>query len=421
MSNNNRNQPRGSTNKMLIDATHPEETRVVVLRNGRVEEFDYEIAARKLLRGNIYLAKVTRVEPSLQAAFVDYGGNRHGFLAFNEIHPDYYQIPVADRRALIEAEAAAEAEEEAAADAPPKPQPRAAPRRRRGAAASAAPSSDDGEDDAVDVTRCCRPSRDEARRHDDAADDDEPRRSPSATTSADARSPSRAERRATASRTHAPIAERADDRAREPLDDADRAASHGSATPTARRARRRSERSTSSSRRGDADGDEPVETVEAAAVEAEQVETVAVSEDALEEVPARPRRRLRSYKIQEVIKRRQVMLVQVVKEERGTKGAALTTYLSLAGRYTVLMPNTGARRRHLAQDHQPAGPQAPEGDRRRARRAGRHGPDHPHRRRRPHQAGDQARLRVPAAAVGERARPDAELDRARASSTRKAT
>jgi ribonuclease E len=102
---------------MLIDATHPEETRVVVLRNGRVEEFDYESAARKLLRGNIYLAKVTRVEPSLQAAFIDYGGNRHGFLAFNEIHPDYYQIPVADRQALLEEEAAQEAAEEAAADA----------------------------------------------------------------------------------------------------------------------------------------------------------------------------------------------------------------------------------------------------------------------------------------------------------------
>ena len=91
-------------NKMLIDATHPEETRVVVLRNGRVEEFDYESAARKPLRGNIYLAKVTRVEPSLQAAFVGYGGNRHGFLAFSEIHPDYYQIPVADRQALLREE-----------------------------------------------------------------------------------------------------------------------------------------------------------------------------------------------------------------------------------------------------------------------------------------------------------------------------
>src|SRR6516164_6166739 len=88
-------------NKMLIDATHPEETRVVVLRGNRVEEFDFESAHRKQLRGNIYLAKVTRVEPSLQAAFVDYGGNRHGFLAFSEIHPDYYQIPIADRQALI--------------------------------------------------------------------------------------------------------------------------------------------------------------------------------------------------------------------------------------------------------------------------------------------------------------------------------
>src|ERR1700738_516908 len=99
-------------NKMLIDATHPEETRVVVLRGNRVEEFDFESANRKQLRGNIYLAKVTRVEPSLQAAFVDYGGNRHGFLAFSEIHPDYYQIPVADRQALIEEEARAQRDEE---------------------------------------------------------------------------------------------------------------------------------------------------------------------------------------------------------------------------------------------------------------------------------------------------------------------
>ncbi|MGA7005152.1 MAG: S1 RNA-binding domain-containing protein, partial [Pseudolabrys sp.] len=99
--------------KMLIDATHPEETRVVVLRGNRVEEFDFESANRKQLRGNIYLAKVTRVEPSLQAAFVDYGGNRHGFLAFSEIHPDYYQIPVADRQALI----AQEERDQRAADA----------------------------------------------------------------------------------------------------------------------------------------------------------------------------------------------------------------------------------------------------------------------------------------------------------------
>ena len=135
-----------SNNKMLIDATHPEETRVVVLRNGRVEEFDFESAARKLLRGNIYLAKVTRVEPSLQAAFVEYGGNRHGFLAFNEIHPDYYQIPMADRQALLDEEAAAEAEEEAAVDAHAE----ALARRR-----AAAPE----EEDAVDVLRAARGGR----------------------------------------------------------------------------------------------------------------------------------------------------------------------------------------------------------------------------------------------------------------------
>src|SRR5258706_13989173 len=106
-------------NKMLIDATHPEETRVVVLRGNRVEEFDFESATRKQLRGNIYLAKVTRVEPSLQAAFVDYGGNRHGFLPFSEIHPDYYQIPVPDRQALIDEEEPAHGAPEAEADAPP--------------------------------------------------------------------------------------------------------------------------------------------------------------------------------------------------------------------------------------------------------------------------------------------------------------
>ena len=113
-------------NKMLIDATHPEETRVVVLRGNRVEEFDFESANRKQLRGNIYLAKVTRVEPSLQAAFVDYGGNRHGFLAFSEIHPDYYQIPVADRLALIEEEERAQR----AADAEAEFAGRTAPRTR---------------------------------------------------------------------------------------------------------------------------------------------------------------------------------------------------------------------------------------------------------------------------------------------------
>src|SRR5438270_13489994 len=121
-------------NKMLIDATHPEETRVVVVKGNRVEEFDFETAQRKQLRGNIYLAKVTRVEPSLQAAFIEYGGNRHGFLAFSEIHPDYYQIPVADRQALIEADERAhrEAEEESENRSSRHRRPRHRNSRRRG-------------------------------------------------------------------------------------------------------------------------------------------------------------------------------------------------------------------------------------------------------------------------------------------------
>lgn len=186
-----------ATQRMLIDATHPEETRVVVIAGHRLDDFDVEVASRKQLKGNIYLAKVTRVEPSLQAAFVDYGGNRHGFLAFNEIHPDYYQIPVEDRQALIAEHDAAEKADEAAVQQ----------------------------------------------------------------------------------------------------------AENGEAKPPG------------------------------------AVETVGGDDDE-EIVGRRPNAPRRHYKIQEVIKRRQILLVQVVKEERGTKGAALTTYLSLAGRYCVLMPNT---------------------------------------------------------------------------------
>ena len=233
--------------RMLIDAAHAEETRVVVVRGNRIEEFDYESAHRKQLKGNIYLAKVTRVEPSLQAAFVDYGGNRHGFLAFSEIHPDYYQIPVADRQALLREEAdearhsrdedeaavAAEAEEENAAEL-----------------------SDQLE---IDVMAAPFQSSDEGS---DSGYDEAP--------------------------TH-PVSE------------------------------------------GVEAVDEPAEF--------RAVESVGF-EDAMEEVPQRRRPMRRAYKIQEVIKRRQVLLVQVVKEERGNKGAALTTYLSLAGRYCVLMPNT---------------------------------------------------------------------------------
>jgi len=186
--------------KMLIDAAHAEETRVVVVDGTRVEEFDFESQTRKQLRGNIYLAKVTRVEPSLQAAFIEYGGNRHGFLAFNEIHPDYYQIPVADREALMRDD------------------------------------SGDDEDDTPVSRRVSGEDDEDGHGRDHAIDDDE--------------------------------------------------------------------------------------------------------DDVEEELARRKRRLMRKYKIQEVIRRRQIMLVQVVKEERGNKGAALTTYLSLAGRYGVLMPNT---------------------------------------------------------------------------------
>jgi ribonuclease E len=230
--------------RMLIDAAHAEETRVVVVRGNRIEEFDYESAQRKQLKGNIYLAKVTRVEPSLQAAFVDYGGNRHGFLAFSEIHPDYYQIPVADRQALLREEADEarhSAEEEAAAA--------------------------DGEEE-----RAGEPA-------------EKPGEVEVATIPAGPEEPAESE-------DEAPI---------HPVS-------------------------------------EGVEAVEEPA-EMRTVESVG-SEDALEEVPQRRRPMRRAYKIQEVIKRRQVLLVQVVKEERGNKGAALTTYLSLAGRYCVLMPNT---------------------------------------------------------------------------------
>jgi len=209
-----------ATKRMLVDAIHPEETRIVVTAGNRLEEFDFESATRRQLRGNIYLAKVTRVEPSLQAAFVEYGGNRHGFLAFSEIHPDYYQIPVADREALL---------------------------------------------------------RDEEEEH--AEDADENISLPEGVTEPDADA--------------------------DPQDSEDN--SHIEQAPA---------------------NSEPVESIGGA--------------DALEEVPERRRQSQsrKHYKIQEVIKRRQVMLVQVVKEERGNKGAALTTYLSLAGRYSVLMPNT---------------------------------------------------------------------------------
>jgi ribonuclease E len=248
--------------KMLIDATHPEETRVVVVDGNKVEEFDFETINKRQLAGNIYLAKVTRVEPSLQAAFVDYGGNRHGFLAFAEIHPDYYQIPVADRKALIE-------EERAFARAEEDEDNRRSRRRSPGPKAEATASNDalasgPAGMDVVDL---------------DEDTDAEGQR-------------------------------------------AEQAAQNGAADDH------------------DADSEpKPYRAMDNASETDDEIESIA-EEDVAEEISAPRKPRVRRYKIQEVVKVRQIMLVQVVKEERGNKGAALTTYLSLAGRYCVLMPNT---------------------------------------------------------------------------------
>jgi ribonuclease E len=321
-------------NKMLIDATHPEETRVVVLRGNRVEEFDFESAQRKQLRGNIYLAKVTRVEPSLQAAFVDYGGNRHGFLAFSEIHPDYYQIPVADRQALIDEDGRAQRAAEDEADRRSRRhrgRGRPSPARRddevvRGELAEApaddtvaaeqmtdAPSS--GEEPAFAAGSPASDEDAEERAAPEPQSAAEPARSipieaAGSETDQDEPYPSTAE--ATAVTDDSETA--ADETAAEAGDE-----ENGAHAPAG-------------SEGGGENGDDDEAAEEA-------VESVGGA-DALEEVPDRAPRYRRQYKIQEVIKRRQVMLVQVVKEERGTKGAALTTYLSLAGRYSVLMPNT---------------------------------------------------------------------------------
>ena len=260
--------------KMLIDATQPEETRVVVVDGKKVEDLDFESESRRQLAGNIYLAKVTRVEPSLQAAFVDYGGNRHGFLAFGEIHPDYYQIPIADREALLAEELAdAEADAAEAAERDDRSARAAAERGRGDSTSSADPAG-------MEIV--------------DAADED----------GAAHREPVGEEAEAALDAPEQPAPEEAGASV-----DVDEIEHDAEAERTGRGARSASEEE---------------------------------REDDEEEVRPQRRRqtRQRRYKIQEVVKVRQIMLVQVVKEERGNKGAALTTYLSLAGRYCVLMPNT---------------------------------------------------------------------------------
>ena len=307
--------------KMLIDATHPEETRVVVLRGNRVEEFDFESANRKQLRGNIYLAKVTRVEPSLQAAFVDYGGNRHGFLAFSEIHPDYYQIPVADRQALIAQEErdqrAAEADAENRRHG--RHRHRGSERRRDRDVVQSEPLV--GEEVPREVTE--NPPGDFG-----FAETISEQVPETATPEVESTSSEFVAEEHIQETVEIPRAEET-----APSPDAGAAMfetiAEGEQPSAAAEGALTNEATPVELTNGN--GEEHAEE--------EAVESVGGA-DALEEVQERLPRIRRQYKIQEVIKRRQVMLVQVVKEERGTKGAALTTYLSLAGRYSVLMPNT---------------------------------------------------------------------------------
>ena len=325
-------------NKMLIDSTHPEETRVVVLRGNRVEEFDFESASRRQLRGNIYLAKVTRVEPSLQAAFIDYGGNRHGFLAFSEIHPDYYQIPVADRQGLIAEEERAHRDAEDEID-------RRANRRRPRRDAAASERHDAARTQSFDETEETHTEASEAgpgisdalatseEPHADAGESHAP-----TDTAADAAHP--ASETATPAE-HAPETQApAHEEHHEEHEAASLAPAPGDHPPAAEGAEPTTDARDAAPEAGSEDNVTEVEDpAHGENGEEEIVESVGGA-DAMEEAQERTPRYRRSYKIQEVIKRRQIMLVQVVKEERGTKGAALTTYLSLAGRYSVLMPNT---------------------------------------------------------------------------------
>jgi ribonuclease E len=345
-------------NKMLIDSTHPEETRVVVLRGNRVEEFDFESANRRQLRGNIYLAKVTRVEPSLQAAFIDYGGNRHGFLAFSEIHPDYYQIPVADRQALIAEEERAHRDAEAEID---RRASRRRPRREHAAErhdeTRSQPDNSPGDaagdaDVHLQGENSRNPGESPAESLQNTADEHgNGEHSPADSTAAPEGESGASERdEHHGADDHEPHETEAHemaphDTSAEPehTDDAPPLSEADTQPAEATEAEAVTDAPDLAPENGDGHGNGNITEIEEHANgengEEEVIESVGGA-DALEEAQERTPRYRRSYKIQEVIKRRQIMLVQVVKEERGTKGAALTTYLSLAGRYSVLMPNT---------------------------------------------------------------------------------
>ncbi|MDF2117277.1 Rne/Rng family ribonuclease [Roseiarcaceae bacterium H3SJ34-1] len=386
-------------NKMLIDASHPEETRVVVLRGNRIEDFDFEAANKKPLRGNIYLAKVTRVEPSLQAAFIEYGGNRHGFLAFSEIHPDYYQIPVADRQALLDEENRQQSDDEEEDTRGERGRRSRRHRRGRGdrsdkraangdqtisseAAADGdeahlSPLSPPAEQPDAEflpagdhVSEAGEPQDQAAQAH----ESDEPHASePHADAPAAGHAP--VEAAAEQPKEAAPQADEPREAVRaiegsvasppepvtllgdaahapaEPVSvDQGAASDDQGATEDALPVDADHQEATARFAAGHNEGEMAAEAEEAdsdeddddeAGEDGEEEEHVEMlGGDAMEEMPRRMPRGRRQYKIQEVIRRRQVLLVQVVKEERGNKGAALTTYLSLAGRYSVLMPNT---------------------------------------------------------------------------------
>lgn len=409
--------------RMLIDASHPEETRVVVVQDGRVEEFDYENPNKVQLKGNIYLAKVSRVEPSLQAAFVDYGGNRHGFLPFTEIHPDYYRIPIADRQALLAEEAALggdiDEDEEASSKGKSKGRTRRGGKTSRGRTAKAAKRSADEEasdeqsaetvaddqpetaaDDAAEAAATPETSDVHEGEENDRASDSEDRGAEAAgdrgveaagdediVEDVDDEAPEEPEGSDSSSGSAVPaviddedfkvsaepdeFAAPADDASSDdapaddvpsddggpleaasepaPAEDGNGGESRRSArsSGTRRSTRRRSTRSKRESAGRDG-GSRRRNTAREPASEDGDVEEFdsedsvdTLSGDETEEFRRRRASLLRRYKIQEVIKRRQVLLVQITKEERGNKGAAQTSYLSLAGRYCVLMPNSG--------------------------------------------------------------------------------
>ncbi|MBZ9993434.1 ribonuclease E/G [Mesorhizobium sp. BH1-1-4] len=319
-------------NKMLIDASHPEETRVVVIRGNRIEEFDFESQDKKQLKGNIYLARVTRVEPSLQAAFVEYGGNRHGFLAFSEIHPDYYQIPVADRQALLRAEAQ-EAEDEENEDG--EGEDRQSRDRGRRGRRRGGKTRDRGE------SRRDAGSADSGDANEGIGETDENNDNGADAVAEDMSDVSGTTEHASDASEHAVASEDNDGSSEQDESEASDGGPKSIAasveadviSETVAQAEQGSEATSTDNDRG------MLEEVSSSHPDDHEIESVG-AEDALEEVRNRRKPVRRQYKIQEVIKRRQILLVQVVKEERGNKGAALTTYLSLAGRYSVLMPNT---------------------------------------------------------------------------------